>query len=116
MFSGLSHAVRQWSVLRPREPALLRDALPRQARVAVRRMSQADRRPVHNGHVQEVPPGAFRVRLLPETAQQGNVQRAKRETVLPFVFREAVRIDRRGRCATPPADDNMTIDDDDRSI
>lgn len=93
VFAGLPDAVRQWSVLRSRGPALLRDALSRQARVTVRRMSQADRGPLHHGHVQEVPSGAFRVRFLPETAQQGDVQRTKREAVLPFVFRETVRLD-----------------------
>jgi len=59
-------------------------------------MPQADRWPLHHGHVQEVPSGAFRVRLLPETAQQGNVQRTKREAVLSLVFREAVRLDPSG--------------------
>lgn len=97
MFAGLPYAVRQRAVLRPRGATVLRDALPRQTGVAVRRMPQADRRPVHHSHVQEVPPRALCVRLLLKTAQQGHLQRTKRQAVLSFVFWKAVRMNTRPR-------------------
>lgn len=84
--SGLPSAVPRRLVLRPRRAALLRNPLPRQTRIAVRRMLEADHRTVHHGHVQEVPSRAFCVRLLPEATEQGNVQGAERQAILPWML------------------------------
>lgn len=52
-------------------------------------------RSVHHCHVQKVPSGALCVLLLPETAQQGNFQRAERQTILSRLLRQALRLSRR---------------------
>ena len=91
---GVPPAVRREQLLRPRGHAVLRDALPRAARLALRQLREADHRPLHHGDAQEVPPGALRVRVLPQAAQQGHVQGAEREALLPSVLREAVRLSR----------------------
>lgn len=56
-------------VLRARRAAVLRDALPREARLAVRRLPQAHRGPLHHRHVQEVPPRTLCVRFLSTTVK-----------------------------------------------
>jgi hypothetical protein len=43
-------------------------------------------RSVHHGHVQEVSPGTLCLLLLPETVEEGHVQRARRQAVLPRMF------------------------------
>ena len=48
-------------------------------------------RSMHHGDGQEVPSRALCLRLLPQAAQQRNIQRAKREAVLPPVLRQALR-------------------------
>lgn len=74
--------VHRRQLLRARGQALLRDTLPRPQRITVRRMRQTHLRPLHHGHVQEVPPGALRLLLLPQAVEQGNVQGAGREALL----------------------------------
>lgn len=49
-------------------------------------------RPLHHRHVPQVPPRALCVRVLPQATQQGHVQRAKRQTILPLLFWKAFRV------------------------
>lgn len=49
-------------------------------------------RSLHNSHVPQIPSRALRVRVLPETAEQGYLQGAKRQTVLPWLLRQALRM------------------------
>lgn len=56
----------------------------------MRWLLQAHYRTLHNGHVQEIPPRTFCVRFLFEATEQGNVQGAKRQTLLPWMLRQAI--------------------------
>ena len=47
---------------------------------------------MYNGHVPQVPSGALRLLLLPETAEEGHLQRAGRQTLLPRLFRPPLRL------------------------
>ena len=49
-------------------------------------------RSLHHGDVQEVSPGTLCLLLLPETVEEGHVQRARRQAVLPRVFRAPFRM------------------------
>ena len=87
--------------LRTRRFPVLRDVLPRHPRLPLCDVSQANLGPLHHGHVQEIPPGMFRLQvggdskgtliginltfnfqLLFEAAQQGNFQGARRQAIL----------------------------------
>lgn len=52
-------------------------------------------RSLHHRHVQEVPPGALRLLVLPQATQQGHLQGAERQALLPRVLRQALRLRRR---------------------
>ena len=82
----MSSAFRCQEFLRPRGSAVLRDALPRPARLAVRHMQQAGDRSMRDGNVSQVPPRTLRLHLLPATAQQGHVQGTEQQALLPAVF------------------------------
>lgn len=90
--AGVLHPVRERELLRARRAALLRDPLPRAAGLAVLGLPEADHGALHHRHGQEVPPGALRVRLLPEAAQQGDFQGAEREAVLPRLLHQALQL------------------------
>ncbi len=47
---------------------------------------------VHHGHVQEVSPRALRLLLLPEAAEQGHLQGAGGQALLPRVPRQALQM------------------------
>jgi len=49
-------------------------------------------RSLHNGDVPQIPSRALCMRVLPEAAEQGHVQRAERQALLPRLLREALRI------------------------
>lgn len=70
----------------------MRDTLPRQEGIVVRGMSQAHHWSLHNGNVPQIPSRALRMRVLLETVEQGHVQGTKRQALLPWLFREALRI------------------------
>ncbi len=66
-FSGMRVSIRQREFLRPRRHAVLRDSLPREARLTVRGMSQTHHRCVFCKNWNNVPkPGTGSTRLLPE--------------------------------------------------
>jgi len=90
--SGLPNALQRRVVLRPRGNALLRDPLPRQEGVALCWLPQTHHRSVHHGNVPQVPPRALHLLLLPEAAQQGHLQGAERQALLPWLLREAVQL------------------------
>jgi len=90
--SGLPDAVQRRLVLRPRGNALLRDPLPRQEGVALCWLPQTHYRSVHHSNVPQVPPRALHVLLLPEAAQQGHLQGAERQALLPWLLREALQL------------------------
>lgn len=52
-------------------------------------------RSLHHRHVQEVPPGALCLLVLPQATQQGHLQGAERQALLPRVLRQALRLRRR---------------------
>lgn len=52
-------------------------------------------RSLHHCHVQEVPPGALCLLILPQATQQGNLQGAERQAILPRVLRQVVRLRKR---------------------
>lgn len=96
VLTGVLHPVCERELLRARRPAVLRGALPRAPRLALLRLPEAHHGPLHHRHVQEVPPGALCLRLLPEATKQGHVQGAERQTVLPRLLHQAVQLDRTG--------------------
>lgn len=49
-------------------------------------------RSLHNSNVPQIPSRALRVRVLPETVEQRHVQGAKRQALLPWLLRQALRI------------------------
>ena len=88
----MSAAVWCSELLRPRRSSVLRDALPRAPRLAVRDMQQAGDRSLRDGHVPQVPPRALRLHVLPAPAQQGHLQGAEQQAVLPAVFSPSVQL------------------------
>lgn len=89
---GLPSAL-QWRVLlRSRRNALLRDSLPCQARLTVRWVQQAHHRTLHHCYVPQVSSRAFCMLLLPQTAQQGHIQRTERQTLLSCLLRQTLWI------------------------
>lgn len=56
-------------------------------------------RALHHCHVPQIPSRTLRLFVLPETAQQRHIQRAKRQTLLPCLFRQTFRL--RWPCAFP---------------
>lgn len=95
--AGVLHPVCERQFLRARGPAVLWDSLPRAPRLALLWLQEAHHGPLHHRHGQEVSPGALCVRLLPEAAQQRNVQRAEREAVLSRLLHQALQSERGGR-------------------
>lgn len=95
--AGVLHPVCERQFLRTRRPAVLWDSLPRAPRLALLRLPEAHHWPLHHRHGQEVSPGALCVRLLPEAAQQRNVQRAERKAVLSRLLHQALQLERTRR-------------------
>ena len=61
---GVPHALRYRIILRPRRSSILRDPLPRAARLPLCRLSEAHHGALHHCHVQEISPRTFCVCLL----------------------------------------------------
>ena len=55
-------------------------------------------RTLYNGHVPQVPPGALRVLLLPETAEERHLQRAGRQALLSRMLRPPLRMNSNLSC------------------
>lgn len=70
-------SVRFRKLLRSQRTAVLRAALSRAARFALRVLPEADHGQVHHGDVPQVPSRAFRVRILSPAVEQGYVQRTE---------------------------------------
>jgi len=58
----------------------------------VRRLLETHHRTLHYGHVQEIPSGTLRLRLLPQAIEQGYFQGAKGQAVLPHLLRQDIRM------------------------
>lgn len=52
-------------------------------------------RSLHNGHVPQIPSRALCVRVLSEATEQGYLQGTKRQTILPWLLWQALRINMR---------------------
>ena len=89
----LPAALHRRKLLWARGQAVLRDPLPRLARLPLRRMQQAHFRSLHHGHVPQVPSGTFCMFVLLEAAQQGHLQGARGEALLPRVLRSPLWIE-----------------------
>lgn len=84
------HTFHQRQLLRARRAAVLRGALPRAAWLAVLWLPEAYHGPLHHRHGQEVPPGALCLCLLPQAAEQGHLQGAERQALLPELLPQAL--------------------------
>lgn len=65
LLSGLPATLPRRFILWSWRPTLLWDSLPRQTRIPMRRMSQTNHRAMHHSYVQEIPPRALCLCLLP---------------------------------------------------
>lgn len=90
--AGMLHAVHKRQLFRPRRAAVLRGSLPRATRLAVLGLPKAHHRPLYHSYGQEVPPRALCVCVLPQTAQQGHLQRSERQAVLPRLLRQTLQL------------------------
>lgn len=89
---GLPTTLQRGIVLRPRGSSLLRDPLPCQKRIALCRLSQAHYRSLHHCYVPQVPSGTLCLLVLPEATEQGHLQGAERQALLPWMLRQTLRL------------------------
>ncbi len=92
--SGVFHTLCQRQFLRARRSAVLWGSLSHPPRVAVFRLSETHHGPLHHSHGQEVSSWAFCLCLLSQAAQQGHLQRAKRQALLPGLLHQALQLER----------------------
>ena len=90
--AGVSASVWRPEFLRPRRCAVLRDALPRSARLAVCDLQQAGDWALRDSHAPQVPPRALCLHVLPATAQQGHVQGTEQQALLPALLSASLQL------------------------
>lgn len=92
-FTGMFHPIHKWQLFWTWGSAVLRDALPWASQLTVLWMSEAYHRPLYHCYGKEVPPRAFCLCLLLETAQQGHLQRAEWQALLSQLLYQALLLD-----------------------